>query len=46
MITFNAAISAINSARSYNYNGIDNVPYDGYQAVLPRVKEKQNGNGV
>lgn len=29
-----AAISAINSARSYNYNGIDNVPYDGYQAVL------------
>lgn len=34
MSGFNAALSAINSARSYNYNGIDNVPYDGYQAVL------------
>lgn len=31
-----AADSAISSlrARSYNYNGLDNVPYDGYQAVL------------
>lgn len=31
---FNAGIDAINRARSYNYNGLDNVPYDGYQAVL------------
>lgn len=31
---FNAGIEAINRARSYNYNGLDNVPYDGYQAVL------------
>ena len=29
-----AALSALNKARSYNYNGLDNVPYDGYQAVL------------
>ena len=31
---FNAGIEAINRARSHNYNGLDNVPYDGYQAVL------------
>lgn len=31
---FNAGIDAINRSRSYNYNGLDNVPYDGYQAVL------------
>lgn len=34
MSGFNAAVDAINRARSYNYNGLDNVPYDGYQAVL------------
>ena len=30
-----AAVDAVNkAAKSHNYNGIDNVPYDGYQAVL------------
>ena len=26
--------AAFQNAVSYNYNGLDNVPYDGYQAVL------------
>lgn len=29
-----AAKGIADVARSFNYNGIDNVPYDGYQAVL------------
>lgn len=44
-LTINAVIGSVtggvgvgadilNQAMSYNYNGLDNVPYDGYQAVL------------
>ena len=44
-LTINAVIESVtggvgigadilNQAMSYNYNGLDNVPYDGYQAVL------------
>lgn len=30
----NAAVTAVQSAAGRHYNGLDNVPYDGYQAVL------------
>lgn len=29
-----SGLTAFGDAVSYNYNGLDNVPYDGYQAVL------------
>ena len=29
-----AAVNAVKAAASRNYNGLDNVPYDGYQAIL------------